>query len=31
LITSHHALVAGSLPHFHKDPFDRILIAQATV
>lgn len=28
--TSKHALVAGSLPPIHKDPFDRALIAQAT-
>jgi PIN domain nuclease of toxin-antitoxin system len=28
-ITSHHALLAGDLPPIHKDPFDRILIAQA--
>jgi len=26
-----HAIVAGTLPKIHKDPFDRILIAQATV
>lgn len=30
-ITSEHTLATGSLPHHHKDPFDRILIAQATV
>lgn len=24
-----HALHAGSLPHHHSDPFDRLLIAQA--
>jgi PIN domain nuclease of toxin-antitoxin system len=28
-ITSHHALAVASLPQVHKDPFDRILIAQA--
>jgi PIN domain nuclease of toxin-antitoxin system len=28
-ITSHHALLVGDLPPIHKDPFDRILIAQA--
>ena len=28
-ITSHHALLVASLPSIHKDPFDRILIAQA--
>jgi PIN domain nuclease of toxin-antitoxin system len=30
-ITSHHAVVAAQLPLFHKDPFDRMLIAQAKV
>jgi PIN domain nuclease of toxin-antitoxin system len=30
-ITSEHALATGSLPPIHKDPFDRILIAQAIV
>lgn len=29
-ITSEHALAAGALPNRHKDPFDRMLIAQAT-
>ena len=28
-ITSDHALVVATLPLIHKDPFDRILIAQA--
>jgi len=28
-ITSHHTLLVGDLPPIHKDPFDRILIAQA--
>ena len=28
-ITLEHALAAGSLPLHHKDPFDRMLIAQA--
>ncbi|MDR2945592.1 MAG: type II toxin-antitoxin system VapC family toxin [Candidatus Adiutrix sp.] len=28
-ITSLHALAAGDLPQVHKDPFDRILLAQA--
>ncbi len=28
-ITSEHVLRVESLPHIHKDPFDRILIAQA--
>jgi PIN domain nuclease of toxin-antitoxin system len=26
-----HALAAGALPPLHRDPFDRMLIAQATV
>jgi PIN domain nuclease of toxin-antitoxin system len=30
-ITSEHAVFIDSLPSIHKDPFDRILIAQATV
>jgi PIN domain nuclease of toxin-antitoxin system len=30
-INARHALVAASLPNHHKDPFDRILIAQAIV
>jgi PIN domain nuclease of toxin-antitoxin system len=30
-ITSAHAFAVGLLPPIHKDPFDRILIAQATV
>jgi PIN domain nuclease of toxin-antitoxin system len=30
-ITSDHAFAVPALPHFHKDPFDRILIAQAMV
>lgn len=30
-ITSAHAIATGLLPPIHKDPFDRILIAQATV
>ena len=28
-ITAHHALVAGRLPCIHRDPFDRMLVAQA--
>jgi len=28
-ITSHHTLLVAHLPPYHKDPFDRILIAQA--
>jgi PIN domain nuclease of toxin-antitoxin system len=30
-ITSEHTLAVYDLPPIHKDPFDRILIAQATV
>ena len=30
-IRSEHTLAVGSLPPIHKDPFDRILIAQAQV
>ena len=30
-ITSEHAFVAAALPSIHKDPFDRMLIAQATI
>lgn len=30
-ITSQHALAVGQLPDVHRDPFDRILVAQATV
>ncbi len=30
-ITSEHAFALASLPSIHKDPFDRILVAQATV
>ena len=30
-ITSSHTITAGELPMFHKDPFDRLLIAQAVV
>jgi PIN domain nuclease of toxin-antitoxin system len=28
-ITAHHALTAGRLPVIHRDPFDRMLVAQA--
>ena len=28
-ITSRHAEIVETLPHFHDDPFDRMLIAQA--
>lgn len=31
VITSEHAVFIDSLPAMHKDPFDRILVAQATV
>jgi PIN domain nuclease of toxin-antitoxin system len=30
-ITSEHAMSVGQLPRIHRDPFDRLLIAQATV
>lgn len=30
-ITSEHAVATDGLPDIHRDPFDRILIAQATV
>jgi PIN domain nuclease of toxin-antitoxin system len=30
-ITSEHAVAIDGLPDIHRDPFDRILIAQATV
>lgn len=30
-ITSEHAMYVAKLPHIHEDPFDRLLIAQATV
>jgi PIN domain nuclease of toxin-antitoxin system len=30
-ITHEHAVLAGRLPPRHRDPFDRMLIAQATV
>lgn len=30
-ITGVHAAQVGGLPHHHKDPFDRLLVAQATV
>jgi PIN domain nuclease of toxin-antitoxin system len=30
-ITSEHAVAVDGLPPFHKDPFDRMLVAQATV
>ena len=30
-ITAPHALLAGTLPAHHRDPFDRMLVAQAVV
>ncbi len=30
-ITSEHTILAASLPQIHKDPFDRLLVSQATV
>jgi len=30
-ITSEHAVSVDTLPHLHKDPFDRLLLAQALV
>jgi PIN domain nuclease of toxin-antitoxin system len=30
-ITLEHAATVESLPHHHRDPFDRLLVAQATV
>jgi PIN domain nuclease of toxin-antitoxin system len=30
-ITHEHALRVASLPHHHRDPFDRLLIAQAQI
>jgi len=30
-ITSHHAVAVAGLPDLHRDPFDRILVAQALV
>jgi PIN domain nuclease of toxin-antitoxin system len=30
-ITSRHVLATGDLPPLHKDPFDRLLIAQARI
>jgi PIN domain nuclease of toxin-antitoxin system len=31
VITSEHAIAVDSLPPHHKDPFDRILVAQALI
>lgn len=30
-MTSDHAIVVGTLPLIHRDPFDRLLVAQAVV
>jgi PIN domain nuclease of toxin-antitoxin system len=30
-ITGEHALAAGELPNLHKDPFDRMLVAQSMI
>jgi PIN domain nuclease of toxin-antitoxin system len=30
-ITAEHAITAGRLPPIHRDPFDRMLVAQATI
>ena len=30
-VTGRHAVAVGSLPPIHRDPFDRMLVAQATV
>jgi PIN domain nuclease of toxin-antitoxin system len=30
-ITTEHALAVEHLPHYHNDPFDRLLIAQAQI
>lgn len=30
-VSLEHALLAGSMPWPHRDPFDRVLVAQATV
>jgi len=30
-ISSEHAVAIDSLPPLHRDPFDRILVAQATI
>ena len=28
-MTSEHGIIVATLPHIHKDPFDRLLVAQA--
>lgn len=30
-VTSEHTVAVNDLPHLHKDPFDRLLVAQARV
>jgi PIN domain nuclease of toxin-antitoxin system len=30
-VTSEHAVAIGGLPPIHKDPFDRMLVAQSVV
>jgi PIN domain nuclease of toxin-antitoxin system len=30
-VGEHHAKLAGELPPFHRDPFDRMLVAQAVI
>ncbi len=30
-VTSKHGIAAGALPPHHRDPFDRMMIAQATI
>jgi PIN domain nuclease of toxin-antitoxin system len=30
-VTSEHAVALGELPPIHKDPFDRLLVAQSMV
>lgn len=31
MVTADHAIAVGSLPSLHRDPFDRLLVAQAIV
>jgi PIN domain nuclease of toxin-antitoxin system len=30
-VTAHHAIAVAALPAFHRDPFDRLLVAQSKV
>ena len=30
-VSHHHALAVSQLPHHHRDPFDRLLVAQANL